>query len=250
LYADYSDPDVIRVGDDFYMTASSFNCTPGLQVLHSKDLVNWTLIGHALPKQMPAQWYNKPQHGDGVWAPAIRYHKGAFYIYYPDPDFGIYVVKAQHPAGPWSEPVLVDSGRRLIDPCPLWDDDGNAYLVHGWAASRAEINSILTVKRLSPDGMKAMDAGVHVFDGHGKHPTLEGPKLYTATTVVKLTADIAQKQAGLIVMGGDYAYVALKREGDTYTLCQVICKGRKQGPKKRNMIKRCSGKTGCTCGCR
>lgn len=177
LFADYSDPDAIRVGDDYYLTASSFNCTPGLPILHSKDLVNWTIIGHALVKQIPEEWFNKPQHGNGVWAPAMRYHKGEFYIYYPDPDFGFYVVKAKNPAGPWSAPVLIEAGKGMIDPCPFWDDDGKAYLIHGWAASRAEINSVLTIKRLSDDGMKVIDAGKHVFDGHDEHPTLEGPKM-------------------------------------------------------------------------
>src|SRR6188768_967595 len=71
LYADYSDPDAIRVGDDYYMTASSFNCIPGLPILHSKDLVNWKLIGYALSKQKPLEVFNKVQHGNGVWAPCI-----------------------------------------------------------------------------------------------------------------------------------------------------------------------------------
>src|SRR3954462_4718042 len=102
IHADYSDPDAVRVGDDFYMTASSFNCIPGLPVLHSKDLVNWKIIGYALSQQEPIDWYSKPQHGNGVWAPAIRYHNGKYYIYYPDPDFGIFVVTAKNPAGPWS----------------------------------------------------------------------------------------------------------------------------------------------------
>lgn len=178
IFADYSDPDVIRVGDDFYMTASSFNCAPGLPILHSRDLVNWTIIGHALQRQVPEQVFDKPQHGKGVWAPAIRHHNGEFYIYYPDPDFGIYVVKAKNPAGPWSKPVLIKSAKGWIDPCPLWDDDGNAYLIHAWAKSRAGINSILTINRLTPDGMKVIDEGQAVFDGHANHPTIEGPKLY------------------------------------------------------------------------
>lgn len=89
IHADYSDPDVIRVGDDFYLTASSFNCAPGLPLLHSKDLVNWTIIGHVYTQQPPLDVFSKPQHGNGAWAPAIRYHKGEFYIYYPDPDYGI-----------------------------------------------------------------------------------------------------------------------------------------------------------------
>ena len=86
LHADYSDPDVVRVADDFYLVASSFNAAPGLPILHSKDLVNWSIIGHALSRQPPFEVFNKPQHGNGAWAPAIRFHNGEFYIFYPDPD--------------------------------------------------------------------------------------------------------------------------------------------------------------------
>ena len=178
LHADYSDPDAIRVGDDFYMTASSFTCVPGLPVLHSRDLVNWKIIGHALPCQVPRDVYNRPQQGNGAWAPCIRYHQGEYCIYYPDPDFGIYMVKARNPAGPWSEPLLVKSGKGIIDPSPLWDDDGKAYLVHAFAGSRAGIKSILVVCRMNDEGTKVLDDGVVVFDGHDTHPTLEGPKFY------------------------------------------------------------------------
>jgi beta-xylosidase len=178
IHADYSDPDAIRVGEDFYMTASSFNAAPGLPILHSKDLVNWTIIGYALTRQPPFDVYGRPQHGNGVWAPSIRYHDGEFYIYYPDPDYGIYLVKAKNAAGPWSEPLLVKEAKGWIDPCPLWDTDGNAYLVSAMAASRSGIKSILVVSRMSPDGTRLLDEGVMVFDGHDKHPTLEGPKFY------------------------------------------------------------------------
>ncbi|GHB61651.1 glycoside hydrolase family 43 protein [Persicitalea jodogahamensis] len=178
LHADYSDPDACRVGDDYYMTASSFNAAPGLPILHSKDLVNWQLIGYALKRQPPMAHFEKPQHGNGVWAPAIRYHKNEFYIYYPDPDFGIYLTKASNPAGPWTEPVLVEGGQGLIDPCPLWDDDGQVYLVHGWAGSRAGIKSILTIKKLNAEGTQVLDEGVIVYDGHEADPTIEGPKIY------------------------------------------------------------------------
>ncbi|MEZ0484210.1 glycoside hydrolase family 43 protein [Fibrella aquatica] len=178
LHADYSDPDVCRAGNDYYLVASSFDAIPGLPILHSNDLVNWTLIGHALKRQLPIAHFEKTQHGNGVWAPAIRYHNNEFYIYYPDPDFGIYLTKATNPAGPWSEPVLVEGGKGLIDPCPLWDDDGQVYLVHGWAGSRAGIKSILTIKKLSPDGQKVLDEGVIVYDGHESDATVEGPKFY------------------------------------------------------------------------
>ena len=79
LYADYSDPDACRVGEDFYMTSSSFNCLPGLQILHSKDLVNWTIIGAAVPYALaPIETPERPEHGNRVWAPSIRHHNGEF----------------------------------------------------------------------------------------------------------------------------------------------------------------------------
>ncbi len=178
LYADYSDPDVCRAGNDYYLTASSFNAIPGLPILHSKDLVNWRIIGHALLRQPPFEHFERPQHGNGVWAPSIRYHQGEFYIYYPDPDFGIYMIKAKQAAGPWTAPVMVKAGKGLIDPCPLWDDNGDVYLVHAYAGSRAGIKSILTINRMNSEGTTVTDDGILVFDGHDAHPTLEGPKLY------------------------------------------------------------------------
>jgi beta-xylosidase len=180
LFADYSDPDVIRVGEDYYLVASSFNCVPGLPLLHSQDLVNWRLIGHALPRLVPEEVYSKVQPGNGVWAPAIRFHDGKFWIFYPDPDFGIYLITAADPGGEWSQPVLVKAGKGLIDPCPLWDDDGQVYLVHAWAKSRAGFSNVLTVVRLSPDGRRALDEGKVVVDGNkiAGYRTIEGPKFY------------------------------------------------------------------------
>ncbi len=178
LHADYSDPDAIRVGDDYYLTASSFNAAPGLPILHSKDLVNWELVNYVFQRQKPLDVFVKPQHGNGVWAPAIRFHDGEFYIFYPDPDFGIYVTKTKNPVGAWSEPVLIKAGKGLIDPCPLWDDDGNAYLVSAFAGSRAGFKSILIVSKMSADGMRLLDDGVLVYDGHDANPTIEGPKFY------------------------------------------------------------------------
>ena len=178
LYADYSDPDAIAVGDDYYLTASSFNCIPGLPILHSKDLVNWTIIGHALQEQLPKELFDLPQHGKGVWAPAIRYHNGEFYIYWGDPDQGIFMVKAKDPAGPWEKPVCVIAESGMIDPCPLWDSDGRCYLVNGWAASRAGLNSVLTVRELSADGTRAIGQPRIVFDGGQVNHTTEGPKFY------------------------------------------------------------------------
>ena len=178
LNADYSDPDVCRVGDDYYMTASSFNCVPGLPILHSKDLVNWKLIGHAIQRLEPQDVFSTMQHGNGVWAPAIRFHNDEFYIYYGDPDYGIFVVKTKNPAGKWSDPELVKAGKGLIDPCPLWDDDGRVYLVHAYAGSRAGIKSILAVTELNAEGNKAISPSRTVYDGHAVDPTIEGAKFY------------------------------------------------------------------------
>ncbi|QPH38248.1 glycoside hydrolase family 43 protein [Pedobacter endophyticus] len=178
INADYSDPDAIRVGDDFYMVASSFDAIPGLPILHSKDLVNWRLISYALKRQPPFDHFAKTQHGNGVWAPSIRYRNGEFYIYYPDPDFGIYLTKAKTVTAEWSAPKLVVAGKGLIDPCPLWDEDGKAYLAYAFAGSRAGIKSVLAVMPLSADGSKAIGTGRIVYDGHELDPTIEGPKFY------------------------------------------------------------------------
>ena len=177
LFADYSDPDVIRHGDDFYLVASSFNCTPGLPILHSRDLVNWKIINHAV-KNLPHPRFAEVQHGCGIWAPAIRFHAGKFWIFFPMPDEGIYVTTAEDPAGQWSEPHLLEAGKGLIDPCPLWDDDGQAYLVHAYARSRAGIKHMLRVRPMAPDGSRLIGDGQIVFHDPDRHPTLEGPKFY------------------------------------------------------------------------
>ncbi|WP_437440178.1 glycoside hydrolase family 43 protein [Pedobacter mucosus] len=178
INADYSDPDAIRVGDDYYLVASSFDAVPGLPILHSKDLVNWKIVSHALLRQPPFEHFEKTQHGNGVWAPSIRYRNGEFYIYYPDPDFGIYLTKAKSVTGEWSAPKLVAAGKGLIDPCPLWDDDNKAYLAYAYAGSRAGVKSVLAVMPLSADGTKSIGTGTIIYDGHELDPTIEGPKFY------------------------------------------------------------------------
>ncbi|MBP1208340.1 beta-xylosidase [Duganella sp. 1411] len=183
LHADYSDPDAIRVGDTYYMTSSSFNSVPGLPLLTSKDLVNWELVGHALPALVPAERFAVPRHGDGVWAPCLRYHDGKFWIFYPDPDHGIFVITAERFDGPWSAPKLLLAGKGIIDPTPLWDDDGKAWLLHGWAKSRAGFNNVLTLRAMAPDAGKLLDQeGTVIIDGNKLpgYKTLEGPKFYKA----------------------------------------------------------------------
>ncbi len=179
INADYSDPDVCAVGNDFYMTASSFACAPGLPVLHSTDLVNWEIVNYALDRLVPEDFYDVARHGKGVWAPSIRYHKGEFYIYWGDPDFGVYMVKTDDPRGKWSEPVLVKKAKGIIDPCPLWDEDGRCYLAYAWAASRAQINSVICVAEMNAEGTRVTGPSKIVYDGNDDvNHTAEGPKFY------------------------------------------------------------------------
>ena len=176
LFCDYSDPDVIRAGDAYYMTASSFNFTPGLPILKSLDLVNWRLVGYALPR-IPGRRFDAPCHAQGVWAPSLREHDGWFYIFYGMPDEGIYVVRAQDPMGEWTPPALFYAGKGLIDPCPFWDEDGRAYVVHAYAKSRCGFNGRLGV--IPMDGaLCASGEDRLLYDGADRHPTIEGPKVY------------------------------------------------------------------------
>ena len=196
INADYSDHDVCvgPSGEDYYLTASSFQCIPGLPILHSRDLVNWQIVGYAIKDKLYAghreliEHYNTVQHGNGVWAPSIRYHDGQYYIYWGDPDYGVFMVKTLNgdPAGEWTDPLLVIEGKGYIDTTPLWDEDdgedqssGRCYLVNGWANSRAKFASVLTVRELSADGTRAIGQPVIVFDGKGtENRTCEGPKFY------------------------------------------------------------------------
>lgn len=193
LFADYSDPDVVRVGSDYYLVASSFHFSPGIPVLESRDLVHWTIVGHALPRLDFAKAYDLPgpvnftdatahprldyslgyRYASGVWAPAIRVHAGRLFIYFATPTEGIFMTSAPRPAGPWTPPVQVIGQPRLEDPCPFWDDDGRAYLIHS-----REGAGPLILHRMSTNGTKMLDAGRVIVDDPVHLPTLEGPKLY------------------------------------------------------------------------
>lgn len=178
LYADYSDPDAIRVGDDYFMISSSFCNAPGLPLLHSKDLVNWKVVNYILD-EIPEARYDKPVHGCGVWAPAIRYHEGTFFVCFPMSEEGIYMTTATDPYGKWSKPVNIRPGAGWIDPCPFWDEDGKAYLVAGVAKSRIGYNSVLHLVEMRPDGMGLIGEEKRIFDGNNNGQyTIEGPKMY------------------------------------------------------------------------
>ena len=193
INSDYSDPDAICVNGEYWMTASSFGCAPGLQILHSTDLLNWEIVGAALPEGVSTYARDLADgpgakaspglvpHGDGVFAPSIRYRESTkeFFIFWGDPDRGIYQVHTQTPQGKWSEPVLVKEGKGYIDTCPLFDEDGRVYLVHGWAGSRAGFNSVLSLVELNSDATECISAESMIFDGRAtRNPTVEGPKIY------------------------------------------------------------------------
>lgn len=177
LYTDYSDPDAIRVGEDYFMIASSFCNTPAVPLLHSKDLVNWKVINYIMD-QLPFDYYDKPVHGCGTWAPAIRYHEGTYYVFIPMPDEGIMMCKTTDPWGKWSEPAYVRKVVGWIDPCPFWDEDGKAYMVTAFARSRIGFKSMLYMSPIEPDCSGVLGDGQFIYDGHATQPTIEGPKLY------------------------------------------------------------------------
>lgn len=176
LYADYSDPDVIRVGEDYYMAASSFTYLPGVPLLHSRDLVHWELINYCV-RALPFEKYALPSHGSGTWAPSIRFHEGLFYVFIPLPDEGILVARSADPYGEFRLDLLCAS-KGLIDPCPLWDDDGRAYMVFAYAKSRCGIQHRLSVVEIDPDCRRLLGEARLVFDGERIAPTTEGPKFY------------------------------------------------------------------------
>ncbi|MEP1444584.1 MAG: glycoside hydrolase 43 family protein [Paraglaciecola sp.] len=210
LHADYSDLDVVAVNGHYYMTSSSFNSAPGLPILHSTDLVNWQLINYALPQQVPLDHFATPRHGEGVWAPNIRFHDGKFWIFYPDPDFGIYVTTATDPAKAWSEPKLILAGKGIIDPTPLWDADGKSYLLHGWAKSRAGFNNVLSLREMAADTSWVSDKYVHIVDGSKLkgYRTIEGPKFYQRNGYYYIFAP-----AGGVDLGWQSVYRAKNIEG-------------------------------------
>ena len=177
LHADYSDPDVIRVGDTYYMTASSFNYMPGLPILTSKDLVNWELVNYAV-KKLPYEVYNKPAHAKGIWAPSIRFHNNKFYIYFGMPDEGIFMTCTKDPLLEWEPLICVKEGKGLIDSCPFWDEDGKVYLVHAYANSRIGIKSKLAIFEMNAEGTQCISEDRVIFDGTKTQPTIEGPKVY------------------------------------------------------------------------
>ena len=166
LNADYSDPDVIRHNDRYYMVASDFHFM-GMQILESVDMVSWHVISQLYNRLNYDGWDNNAHYGGGSWAPSLRYHDGRFYVYFCTPDEGLFMTSATDPRGPWTELHQVKAVAHWEDPCPLWDDDGQAYLGRSqWGAGP------IIVHRMSADGRQLLDEGVTVYTG----PVAEGTK--------------------------------------------------------------------------
>ncbi len=169
LNADYSDPDVIRVGEDYYMVCSEFHFM-GMPVLYSKDLVNWTIIGRVYDEfKFSPKFDTNDRYAGGSWAPAIRYHDDKYWVYFCTPDEGLFMTTADKPEGPWKPLVQVVDTAGWEDPCPFWDDNGQAYL----GRSKKGAGPIY-IHKLSPDGEKLLDNGAIVYTG----PVAEGTKIH------------------------------------------------------------------------
>lgn len=168
LNADFSDPDAIRVGDTYYMVASDFHFM-GMQILQSRDLVNWEYLTQLYSRLDYPGWDSNEHYSGGSWAPSIRYHDGLFYVYFCTPDEGLFMTSAPAPEGPWTPLHCVKEVWHWEDPCPFWDEDGQAYLGHSvWGAGP------IIIHRMSPDGKRLLDEGVEVYRG----PVAEGTKIH------------------------------------------------------------------------
>lgn len=175
LPADYSDMDAIRVGHDYYAISSTFQFSPGIVILHSKDMVNWTILGHVvndLPGISPyLNWDKMDRYGRGVWAGSIRFHAGKFWVYFGTPDEGFFMSTATNPAGPWEPLHQVMDAKGWDDCCPFWDDDGKAYFIATHFSDQYKIHLF----RMSPDGksiVMSSDSVIHQSKGS------EANKLY------------------------------------------------------------------------
>jgi beta-xylosidase len=217
LFADYSDPDVIRDGTNYYLIASTFHFVPAIPILQSPDLVHWTILGHVVDRLTMNPLYNMVggnRYGKGVWAPSIRKHNGLFYVYFPTPDEGIFVSTAPSITGPWSNPVAVIAEPGLEDPCPFWDDDGKAYLIHSVLGAGP-----LILHRMSPDGKRVLDAGKIVVQDAERLPTLEGPKFYKRNGYYYIFAPFGG------VSGGSQAVLRSRQIYGPYEIHVVLAQG-------------------------
>lgn len=176
FYDEFSDPDMIRVGEDYYLTGTTMHTMPGLPILHSKDLVNWRTIGYAFERLNLGPDFRlengREIYGQGIWAPSFRFNKGTYYIFSNLNRFGLSVYRAASPRGPWKHNVI---GKSLHDLSVLFDDDGRIYAVYGARTiTIIELNSDLTAvvagtERVLLDNSKGMGEGSHFYKLNGKY---------------------------------------------------------------------------------
>ncbi|MFR9602555.1 MAG: glycoside hydrolase 43 family protein [Rikenellaceae bacterium] len=224
LHADYSDPDVIRVKDDYYMISSSFNCVPGIPLLHSKDLVNWEIINHIYTK-LPMDQYNRVAHGRGAWAPSIRFHDDKFYVYFCTPDDGLFMACSSDPRGEW-ELTHVLQVQQWEDPCPFWDDDGKAWLIRSKLCGGP-----VYLHRMSDDGKQLLDNGKIVYWDNEANPILEGVKMMKRNSYYYILAP-----AGGVVSGWQTVLRSKNIEGP-YEAKKVLDEGNGiNGPHQGGLI--------------
>jgi beta-xylosidase len=197
LAGDYSDPDVIRVGDDYYGISSTLQESPGMIVIHSKDLVNWEIVGHVVSDvsvlSPELNWNSMKGYDQGVFAGSLRFHDNKFYCHFTTKKNGWFVAIADRPEGPWNVAQMTDmegnplNGYGWDDNCPLWDDDGNAYII---ASNFGKYEWCPRIFRMSPDGKQLLDGRVSegsdntkyldIIGGHITHPyrTSEANKIF------------------------------------------------------------------------
>jgi beta-xylosidase len=168
LNADYSDPDIIRVENKYYMVCSEFHYI-GMTIQESDDMVNWKIIGRIYDRIDRPTYDNMEAYGSGSWAPSIRYHDGKFYVYFCTPDDGLFVTTAKNPEGPWEPLYCMVNTAGWEDPCPFWDDNGEAYL----GRSKVGAGPII-IHRMSKDGKTILDEGITVYEGK----IAEGTKIH------------------------------------------------------------------------
>ncbi len=168
LNADYSDPDVVRVGNKYYMTCSEFHFM-GMLILESDDMVNWRIVGRVFDRMDYTGYSSMTKYGDGTWAPSLTYHDGKFWIFVCSPNEGLFMTTATNPEGPWEPLYNVKNVSGWEDPAPLWDSDGNAYLGRSQLGGGAII-----LHKMSPDGKQLLDDGQTIYEG----PVAEGTKMF------------------------------------------------------------------------
>lgn len=175
------DPSIVRVGEDYYLTNSTFEYFPGLPIYHSRDLVNWELIGHALHRESQVDLDSADSSG-GVHAPTIRYHDGTFYVIVTnivDNQPVNLVVTANDPRGPWSDPYIIDDAPG-IDPSLLFDDDGRAWYTGNWHPPDPAFDgqTEIWLQELDLDTMQLTGDRHYLWRGCCQGPYAEGPHLY------------------------------------------------------------------------